>query len=624
MNHKRLLVIGTVAAITLTSLTGGELLLRATPNTPTGTYLAPLQPQTAVPSLTPVRPGGQIPSLTPRTPARPAATGASVGTAKPAQPGSSSVNQSPCRAVNPTAVPPTPTRGTPRVATASATVATPGATATTTWTLVSNAVEALAGMESTEPAATEQAAGNAMGGATAQPTPEGVIFGSRIEVLFPAAVRSDVGVHVPALRLKTVRLRLFEPGTSFDVTEDADLTHELTQFTDTDSLIIHAWHIDPSKAPPIFSTASYQWTVETTDSVRDSLTGSFIFTDSRPDQEFNWCTFTVPPLTIYTVNKNLAVSWASLQFQAVQARLITDTGIRHDNVRVMVYEPGVGFCTADPANPGGYIIRSHAVDFSTACDPTQGEVLYRAEGYEFVVRAEGAFEFRDQLVRSMAADTYNAYWGTAAIPPWFRSGMAQIYEILPRVDALTVATQALSAGNLLPLAGLNAPPPVDRKLWDAESFMLVKYLESRYGPKGLIAMAHSLTETPFDDAIRNLTGTTIDDVYVAWRNWLITDDAASAVNLTFYTGDTPTPTDTDTPAPTPTPVTPTPTDTLFPTLRPASPTPSITPLPAGRFATWTPVPPKPAPQTGICPGSTAWLAVPGLVVLFKRRRRPMP
>jgi len=318
------------------------------------------------------------------------------------------------------------------------------------------------------------------------------------------------------------------------------------------------------------------------------------------------------------------VSWASLQFQAVQARLITDTGIRHDNVRVMVYEPGVGFCTADPANPGGYIIRSHAVDFSTACDPTQGEVLYRAEGYEFVVRAEGAFEFRDQLVRSMAADTYNAYWGTAAIPPWFRSGMAQIYEILPRVDALTVATQALSAGNLLPLAGLNAPPPVDRKLWDAESFMLVKYLESRYGPKGLIAMAHSLTETPFDDAIRNLTGTTIDDVYVAWRNWLITDDAASAVNLTFYTGDTPTPTDTDTPAPTPTPVTPTPTDTLFPTLRPASPTPSITPLPAGRFATWTPVPPKPAPQTGICPGSTAWLAVPGLVVLFKRRRRPMP
>jgi hypothetical protein len=466
---------------------------------------------------------------------------------------------------------------------------------------------------------------------TPTPTALPLLFNLHGEMMFPVGVRSDVRVHANPDQIKLAQLHVFIPNTTFSTTLEATaLNGEILPDTDTVSFINLAWTIDPSLAPPLFTTLTYEWNVELTNGRKAALSGLITFADIRfiaaPYQTTAWCTIPADPLTLYTSNKGLAVSWAIPQFRTTQNKLQEDLGITSKAINVAVYDSTTTFCQPDPDHPGETNIRSVLVNFSMPCKPEQADLLYRSQGYQLVYADPSAFIFRDQLLEILATQAYSDYWGSAGLPPWLRSGVPGLYGLLARVDALQTVKNAATTGNLLPLSALNDAAPSDpdgRKTWEAESYLFAKYLGLHYGREAFITFVKDIAKTPFDDAFKTLTNSTPERVFADWQSWIATDDAASAVNISFYDAATLTPTLTETPFPTPIPPSPLPTDTPFPTLTPIPPTATLTPIPAGIFATWTPVAPKTNANTnrGLCPGSTIWVVLPGLIVIFNRRKK---
>jgi hypothetical protein len=270
----------------------------------------------------------------------------------------------------------------------------------------------------------------------------------------------------------------------------------------------------------------------------------------------------------------------------------------------VIYEPDAEWCQRQSGTPtpgeNSLFIASRVVSgIRVACDPRDVQKIYKAHRFVVLRRAGLTLDrVQDQIVEALAGDMLDRLWQGSEVPPaWFQAGLIQLYGLLPQPAALTLVREANRADNLLPPGSLMATPvpgAATTRLWQAQSYLLVLYLASRFGAEVPFEVARNAAKSSFAEALRAATNRSFEEISEDWRAWLASDAAQAAVRWTPYQATTPTPspvvTATPRPSNTPTSSVPTATYTRQPTV--TSP-PSRTPIPP--TVTPSQVPPTPTP-----------------------------
>jgi len=482
----------------------------------------------------------------------------------------------------------------------------------------------------------------------------GVIYGFQAEALFPATVRFYVAVSVPVEEIAGASLTLrLESGWERSVTVDPE--RNLMSGSDRASELVYSWSLAGDDAPPLFETLVYAWHVETVDGQSSDSEGELTLVDAARGE---WKSAGEAPLVLYWSNEDLGGGLIRDDMLAAYDLLGRHTGEAPD-VAFAIYDPDDPLCQEMPDPETGDMIPvvvSGRDGVAFPCSREAFEAVYAQAGIAFVQRPSfGYADLRDLLIRRMVAGAYRSAWSGAAVPDWFASGLAQLYQQRPGGAALALVRSASRTEALLPLPDLQTRPPDDapyqeRALWDAESYLLALYLADRFGAAAPFELAAGIGPQRFAAALAGQTGLDEAALWNAFTRWLFLEEADRAVLWTPYLSTTPTPTPTATytsPPPTatvtPTPtITPTPTSTYLAdqartavvmTLPPTSSRRATnTPLPPGSLPTATrPVPVAgdasdedgridPAPVMGIAAAVVAGIGL-ALLALSRRRRR---
>ncbi len=203
-----------------------------------------------------------------------------------------------------------------------------------------------------------------------------------------------------------------------------------------------------------------------------------------------------------------------------------------DELRVVVYNTQADFCTIYgmfcQSWIGGVAIGSITVgwlDENRAASIANCDAACQAE-----VAAERRRWFFNQLIPHELAHAFLNYWmgsRTSAIPIWFNEGQAVNNELegVPeeiarvRVLARTGQLERLAVMDARTIIGRNDLPRV--RDWYAQAASLVAFLYERWGIESLGAIIRLVNEgKTFETALETVTGMSMTDYEIAWRNWL--------------------------------------------------------------------------------------------------------
>lgn len=464
-------------------------------------------------------------------------------------------------------------------------------------------------------------------------TPVGLIARADAEMLFPAAVRFGLAIKTASTEVIAGKVRIFQPASGLDLTRDINPAKDTQFLNDKEGLVNYVWEFRPEEAPEPFTVLRYEWEITLAGGVKDRASGQVLFQDTlrtAPAAVTTWGQ-TSPPVRLYAHNSQLALNLlAPIVTNAYElARRITQTTL---TPKIVIYDPDVTFCQRATVQGVAttYIESRFFGGTRRPCNPTAAEAIYARYGFTLVRRPNLALNtLQDRLIQTIVGGVYDPFWAKAAVPAWFRDGLIALHGPNPNSAALGIVQERARAGRLLALPDLITPPETlsaaDRRVYAAQSYLLVLYIADRYGAEAPFALAAGLADMgDFTAALRGLAQITPEALYADWTAWIMTEAAERAVRWTPYLATTPTPTATPTITPTRTatapPVTRTPAPTItlpaFPTVTPPA---TPTPLPPGSLQRPTPVP-TPTPNTGACP-SAVWVLLPAALIAVLGRRK---
>lgn len=414
-------------------------------------------------------------------------------------------------------------------------------------------------------------------------------------VLFPVALHFDILLRLNAKQIKEATLHIYQPGNgSFDVTIPPSVEKTVQALNDNDSRLIYDWQFDVQNAPQLFKPIYYEWKITSENGATATVSHSLTFQDTQPSNFKTWHT-TAAPLQLFSHNDALSLILLQADLARIHDRITADTGINHD-FRFVIYDPDAKFCQQASSNEPGkpkevFIVTPLGIHLP--CDPTAGPRIYTQQGYALVRRPNLTLAgTEDQLTAIMVDDAYGALWANSPKPPeWFQQGLRQLYGIVPHSPLLNIARDASRSNALLPLSTMAGLPPSNAqqaRLWNAQSYLLVLYIVSKYGPAApsTIAYGMNLDGYTFEQALQIQFKTTPGELYSDWQKWLIGTTAETALRYSPYI-ETATPTITITLSNTPTQRPPTNTFTPSATEVPfytITPLPTHTALPPGTLA----------------------------------------
>ncbi len=462
------------------------------------------------------------------------------------------------------------------------------------------------------------------------------IWGYRVDNVFPAALRFFVGLNAARDEITALSLTVHQAsGLDATFTLDLDETWLEDESTEASAQFLFEWTFDEPPVPVPFEPLEYTWEATTSDGAVSTVTASLLFQDEWHGE---WHGAGSVPLALYWLNPNLAGARLRKDVLRTYGLVVTHLG-EAPNFIFAIYEPRTVFCRQMRDEESGEtvsVVVSRDDGKVFPCSRDAFVQLYTMAGVIFIERPTfGYTALQDLLVREVVQRSYAAYWGETDVPDWFTQGLAQLYRQHPNLDLLEIARSAARTETLYPLAQLaHVPAPdapyAERRLWEAESYLLTLYLADRYGADAPFALAQSVPQyADFEAALSALTGADAETLWVQWQRWLFSDAAARAATWTPYLETTPTLT--ATPSVTPIPPTRTPSNTPPPSPTPtfsgntaptvvvmeisptARPTLTNTPLPPGSLPTVTPPPTLTPPPAD---GDTATLAPLGLLVVL--------
>ncbi len=479
------------------------------------------------------------------------------------------------------------------------------------------------------------------------------IWGYRVDNVFPAALRFFVGLNAARDEVAALSLSVRQASgleTTFTVDLDAAWLEELS--TEASTQFLFEWKLDEPPVPVPFEPLEYTWQAQTTDGALSTVTASLVFEDGWHGK---WQSAGSVPLTLHWLNPSLAGKKLRADLMRTYELLQTHLGELPSFI-FAIYDPQTAFCQQvrdEESGETASVVISRDDEKIFPCSRDDFVRLYEMADVIFVERPTfGYTALQDLLVREVVQRSYTAYWGEADVPQWFALGLAQLYQQHPNLDLLEIARSAARTDALYTLERLAQALPAEasyaeRRLWEAESYLLALYLADRYGADAPFTLAQSIPEQgSFEAALRALTETDAATLWVEWQRWLFSDAATRAAAWTPYLETTPTLT--NTPSATPLPPTRTPTNTPSPSPTPtfsgnaaptavvvqlsptARPSATNTPLPPGSLPTVTPRPTRaPVPTEGTSATSVpfgalaaaAIVAVLGLLGLWWSLRR---
>ncbi len=462
------------------------------------------------------------------------------------------------------------------------------------------------------------------------------IWGYRVDNVFPAALRFFVGLNAARDEVSALTLTVHQASgleASFTVDLDEAWLEELS--TEASAQFLFEWMLDEPPVPVPFEPLEYTWEATTTDGTVSTITASILFQD---EQHSEWHSAGSAPLALHWLNPNLAGKQLREDVLRTYRLVETHIGNTPPSFIFAIYDPRTVFCQQVRDEESGEVasvVISRDDEKIFPCSREAFVQLYTRAGVIFIERPTfGYTALQDLLIREVVQRSYAAYWGERDVPDWFAQGLAQLYQQHPNLDLLEIARSAARTETLYTLEQLAQAPPADapyaeKRLWDAESYLLTLYLADRYGAEAPFALAQSIPQhEDFAVALEALSGTNTATLWAQWQRWLFSNAAARAAAWTPYMETTPTPTATPTETPLPPtrtpsntpPPSPTPTFSgntaptavvvvqLSPTVRP---TLTNTPLPPGSLPTVTPRPTQAPP-----PAERNDAALPPLGVLL--------
>jgi hypothetical protein len=479
------------------------------------------------------------------------------------------------------------------------------------------------------------------------PISEGDVYKWENEFFFPMGVRFRLTVSHPVESLSSVTLRIEAAGFEPEVIE-IDLEEPVAtgpSFTEVDYL----WAA-PAGALRLFSDDAviYEWNAVVTGGEIARVRDALVFTDDR----LNWIQDEDPQGRLdLTVSADGPSPRQIRQSVMMPYNLMSANTNRSPSFNILMYPADVdlsGCVMVENEDTGEdeRVVVGAISGLKLPCDPERAEALIEASGFELVVSdgttANGA---QSALVRYLARQFYEPFWGEANVPDWFLVGLTWFYQPAPKTPLMLSVRDAARVDGLLSLEQMATERPGDTA-WNAQSYAMVLFFADQYGVDGLFDLASAIpTAESFQAAYEATTGQALNTLLPNLRRWVFTSAADRAFNYSPYQADTPTPlptlthtpfppTATDTPPPTATAtITPTVTGVLSatpsrtPTLTrtPTPAPPSVTPRPPGSLFTPTPVPvnllESPVNRVGVISVLLILLAIIVLIYWVLNRRR---
>lgn len=417
------------------------------------------------------------------------------------------------------------------------------------------------------------------------------------EPLFPAGMRFTLFLNVMPEAVHSIQLQVssesgFTQKVRLFFARDAfSYAAQKTMFT----ALMKIMPDDPNFPAP-FSELTYTWTVRAHDGRMITESRTAILQDLRWESAYppRWTQTGAAPITLYSHNPNLALSYLLVESSRAHARISADLGPQPD-YRIVLYDAGSRFCK-QLADGTVYIDSAEIGGVSMPCDPQSAITYYRTHGFTLVRRSDALLpSTAREIVSLIAGEALDRLWvGQSSAPRWLREGLIRLYASTTRAAELALVREMLERDQLLSLSVLQGQPPEQIESaarWGAQAYLLTLYVADQYGANTPFEAARWIGSggTWADFVAQNLK-TDPERLFRDWRTWVITTRADQAVRWTPYQETTPTPTPTATayPSPTATSSEPTPTRTLIPsqTPQPFRPAPTFTPIPSN-----TPLPP---------------------------------
>ena len=359
--------------------------------------------------------------------------------------------------------------------------------------------------------------------------------------------------------------------------------------------------------PDLFTDLTYFWTLQNT-------TNTFTFPEQTiqfTDQRLNWVsetddniqlTLTLPPSSLTTARLLQII-------RPVYQHLTTFTKLTTSDSHIMIYPEGTyPGCITDEEDQS--IAEAIDLQISLPCSPEIVQAFYTRQGITpLQVPRIRLIPTQDRLIRQVITQFYESIWTQSDIPLWFQEGFMQLHNPLPKADILVLNQRAARTQQLWLLSEMASPPSANSehyRLWQAQSYGMVRYLADRFGLNVLYDLAASDDQVSnFTEFYANTTGESLASLISDWSLWLFDDgiDRRYALNLyapptatatPFLTHTsipptrTPSPTFTATPTVTPTATGPTPLPSLTSTSTPRPITVTVTFTPRSASSLYTP------------------------------------
>jgi hypothetical protein len=207
--------------------------------------------------------------------------------------------------------------------------------------------------------------------------------------------------------------------------------------------------------------------------------------------------------------------------------------VPEDELRVVVFNSQADFCTIYGSFGcqswiGGVAIGS--VTLGWLDEGRAASILNCDADCQAQVAAERRRWFFNQLIPHELAHAFLNYWmgsRTSAIPIWFNEGQAVNNELegveeeieRVRILARTGQLERLAVMDARTIIGRNDLPRV--RDWYAQAASLVAFLYERWGLESLGAIIRSVNDgKTFETAMTSVTGLSMDEYEIAWREWL--------------------------------------------------------------------------------------------------------
>jgi hypothetical protein len=504
---------------------------------------------------------------------------------------------------------------------------------------------------------------------TPQPQ-QSFILGWTSEVIFPQAIRFTVTLSRPLSELSSATL-IVQPDGGDEAVIEVNLD-ETAVVREPYSELAYIWQIPRTNLPTLFQDIEFSWRLTSRRDEVAAIDSSLIFTDQRTawlQQSNGQMSLTMPGIDPSTEAAQIlpgdllvpstpqsdttSVLEATMDVATLpplgQAGALTpefslpaggpqpttdspDTAVIEQVLRDMgtIYDflsentglsPSLNVLVYTNSLPPGCVQNGEGQSVAIGpvsgveipCDSTLASIIIRTSGYDLVESNSDSLNgIKKALTAYLTDEFYASLWAGKEVPAWFASGLAQFYTPGLKVTSYPPLLTAARNDNLFSLDMFDEGPSSseDLDLWQAQSYGLILYIADQIGVPRLFALARDIQDAEtFADAYQSALNKPITALVSDFKNWVFTDQAASAFEVDIYQPATFTPTPsrtpTFTPTFTPTPtltltftatvtgvLTNTPTATFTPSSTPTPEPPTPTPRPPGSLNTPTPVPPQ--------------------------------